>query len=542
MIDEIQVENVALIAQATLTPGRGLTVLTGETGAGKTALLSALKLLMGERAEASQVREGEEHLTVEGRVYTSPDDVEGLAVRRRVGADGRSRVSINGHVASVRELAERVGATIDLCGQHEHQRLLNAANHVAMIDSWAADKVAPALERYRGCLAAARAAQKELDRVMEAGRTKGARLEEARFTLERIAEVDPQLGELEDLEQTLPRAEHAEALVSCAYAAHEALAAEGGALDGVNSAIAELSRLRTVDAKLGEFADALAEAAIIMEDATVDLRSYQDSVDFDPAELARMQDRLGALNGLIRSFGPRMEDVFAARDAAQELLSMVDDAAEHEKRARAAVDEAEKSLAAAAKALDRARNGAAPAFCRAVSRQMARLEMGSAELVWSAKPLPRAKWTVDGSSAYELLYRSGSGLTPRPLRKIASGGELSRVMLSVKVVLGEADAADTLVFDEVDAGVGGATARSLAAVLADLAHTHQVIVVTHLAQVAVAAATHYVVARSKDERPVTELHEVRGDARVAEIARMLSGDQSEASLEHASALLAEAGH
>lgn len=378
--------------------------------------------------------------------------------------------------------------------------------------------------------------------MMEAGRTKGARLEEARFTLERIAEVDPQPGELEDLEQTLPRAEHAEALVSCAYAAHEALAAEGGALDGVNGAIAELSRLRTVDAKLGEFADALAEAAIIMEDATVDLRSYQDSVDFDPAELARMQDRLGALNGLIRSFGPRMEDVFAARDAAQELLSMVDDAAEHEKRARAAVDEAEKSLAAAAKALDRARNGAAPAFCRAVSRQMARLEMGSAELVWSAKPLPRAKWTVDGPSAYELLYRSGSGLTPRPLRKIASGGELSRVMLSVKVVLGEADAADTLVFDEVDAGVGGATARSLAAVLADLARTHQVIVVTHLAQVAVAAATHYVVARSKDERPVTELHEVSGDARVAEIARMLSGDQSEASLEHASALLAEAGH
>ena len=540
MIDEIRVENVALIAEASLTPGRGLTVLTGETGAGKTALLSALKLLMGERAEASQVREGEEALTVEGRVYEGPDDVEGLAVRRRVSADGRSRVSINGHVASVRELSERVGATIDLCGQHEHQRLLNAAHHVEMIDRWAAESVGPALEAYREKLAAARAAAEELARVQEAARTTGARLEEARFTLERINEVDPQPGELEELEETLPRAEHAEALVSCAYTAHEALSAEGGALDGLNAAIAELARLRAVDAKLGDFADNLAEAAIIMEDAATELRSYQESVDFDPAGLAQMQERLSALRGLVRSFGPRMEDVFAARDAAQELLSVVDDAAEHEKRAQAALDEAEDRLAAAAKALDRARNAAAPAFCRAVSRQMARLEMGSAELVWSAKPLPRAKWTAAGPSACELLYRSGSGLTPRPLRKIASGGELSRVMLAVKVVLGEADAADTLVFDEVDAGVGGATARSLAAVLADLARTHQVIVVTHLAQVAVAASTHYVVRRSKDERPVTELSEVAGEERVAEIARMLSGDQGEASLEHARALLNEA--
>lgn len=539
MIDEIQVENVALIAQATLVPGRGLTVLTGETGAGKTALLSALKLLMGERAEAGQVREGEDHLCVEGRVYEGPDDAEGIAVRRRVGADGRSRVSINGHVASVRELTERVGATIDLCGQHEHQRLLAAANHVAMIDSWAAEKVGPALETYREKLAAARAAARELERVLEAARTKGAKVEEARFALERIGEVDPQPGEVEELEETLPRAEHAEALVSCAYSAHEALSAEGGALDGVNSAIAELARMRTVDAKLGEFADNLAEAAIVMEDAAADLRSYQEAVDFDPAELAQMQERLSALRGLMRSFGPRMEDVFAARDAASELLSVVDDASEREKLARAAVDAAEAELAKAAKALDRARNNAAPAFCRAVSRQMARLEMGSAELVWSAKPLPREKWTVEGPSACELLYRSGSGLTPRPLKKIASGGELSRVMLAVKVVLGEADAADTLVFDEVDAGVGGATARSLAAVLADLARTHQVIVVTHLAQVAVAAATHYVVTRSKDERPVTVLSEVTGDERVAEVARMLSGEQSEASLEHARMLLAE---
>ena len=188
------------------------------------------------------------------------------------------------------------------------------------------------------------------------------------------------------------------------------------------------------------------------------------------------------------------------------------------------------------------RNAAAPRFCREVGKQMARLEMGRAELVWECRELPRERWGAQGPCACELLYRSGAGLTPRPLRRIASGGELSRVMLATKVVLGESDQVDTLVFDEVDAGVGGATARSLAAVLADLARTHQVIVVTHLAQVAVQGAVHYVVRRDDTaDVPETRLVHVAGDERVAEIARLLSGDATEESLAHARQLLTESG-
>ena len=219
---------------------------------------------------------------------------------------------------------------------------------------------------------------------------------------------------------------------------------------------------------------------------------------------------------------------------------MVDDAEEREKRAERELESAEADLASAARDLTRTRDAAAPAFCRAVTRQMKRLEMGTAELVWESRQLPRDRWGAQGPCACELLYRSGAGLTPRPMRRIASGGELSRVMLAVKVVLGNSDAVDTLVFDEVDAGVGGATARSLAHVLADLAKTHQVIVVTHLAQVAVLADTQYVVRRTKDERPKTSLVCVEGDERVAEVARMLSGDSSQASLDHAREMLVEA--
>ena len=272
MIDEIRVENLALIREASLVPCSGLTVLTGETGAGKTALLSALKLLMGERADASSVREGEAGLVVEGRFFKGTDDPEGFGVVRSVSADGRSRVKINGSISSVRELATRVGSMIDLCGQHEHQSLLDSANHVRMVDLWAADTIAPILDDYRAKLHVARAAAAELARVTEASRSKGALLDEARFTVERISEVDPRLGEYEELEESLPRAEHAEALASAANDAQSLLSEENAALDSLNGAIAELQRMAGVDKKLSEFADSLAEASILIEDAAADLR------------------------------------------------------------------------------------------------------------------------------------------------------------------------------------------------------------------------------------------------------------------------------
>lgn len=539
MIDEIRVENLALIREASLVPCSGLTVLTGETGAGKTALLSALKLLMGERADATSVREGEAGLVVEGRFFKGADDPEGFGVVRSVSADGRSRVKIDGSISSVRELATRVGSMIDLCGQHEHQSLLDSANHVRMVDSWAADTIAPILDDYRAKLHVARAAAAELARVTEASRSKGALLDEARFTVERISEVDPRLGEYEELEESLPRAEHAEALASAANDAQSLLSEENAALDSLNGAIAELQRMAGVDKKLSEFADSLAEASILIEDAAADLRRYRDSVDFDPEELARQQDRFAQLKGLLRQYGPTMDDVFARLESSKELLSLVDDAEERVKRARIELDAAESDLVQAARALMKARSVAGPRFCREVVRQMARLEMGGAEVLWDERELPRERWTDSGPSICELLYRSGSGLTPRPLKRIASGGELSRVLLAAKVVMGSADHAGTLVFDEVDAGVGGATARSLATVLADLAKTHQVIVVTHLAQVAVVADAHYVVRKADTGSgiPETSLVPVEGDERVAEIARMLSGDSSPESLAHARAML-----
>ena len=550
MIDEIQVENLALIREASLTPARGLTVLTGETGAGKTALLSALKLLMGERADKSAVREGADALTVSGRFFgvnvaegnCAPDEDGEVVAIRRVTADGRSRVTLDGHMASVGELSQAIAPAIDLCGQHEHQRLMKPAEHLHMLDAWAGKDVAAALAAYQEAFAQAKDAEAELERVRAAGEASSARLDEARFTLRQIDAVDPQEGEYEEIAAELARSEHAESLATAADAAHTALSGDGGALDALGSAISALEGAARFDESLAAYAESLREAGYVLEDVAREARDYRDGVEFDPDLLAEKQERMAAMQGLMRAYGPRMEDVLARRAEAAELVSLVDDAAEREAAAKRAVDEAESCLADAAQALAAARSQAAPRFAAAVTAQMARLEMGGAQLVCAAEDLPRESWTRAGSQSIEFLFRPGSGMQARPLARIASGGEISRVMLAVKVVLGQVDEVDTLVFDEVDAGVGGSTANALAEVLADLAKSHQVIVVTHLAQVAVRGQAHYVVRKVEgaDGVPETDLHELSAEERPAEIARMLSGDATETSLAHAKEMLSNA--
>lgn len=541
MLDELHVSNVALIRDATIRPGAGLTVLTGETGTGKSALLSALKLLMGERADASAVTEGADALVVEGRFFLRGQDPDGTVVRRRVSAEGHGRVSIDGHMASVRELAGGVGSSIDLCGQHEHQRLMQVGSHVHLLDAWLGQEAEDARGAFANALKASRQAAAEYRRVQEMSRTADERVDEASFVLRRIDEVAPQEGEYEELEETLPRAEHAEALIRAAEGAREAITGDEGATDVLSAAVSELRDAARYDGALSSFADSIESAVIDLEDVASSLRDYRDRVDFDPDQLAQLQARMAQIQGLLRAYGPGIGDVMRRRERAAEVVSASRDGDRFVREAKEAWAKAETELARRADVLDQVRAEGAPRLAQAVTEQMAFLEMGTAELEVEQTRLPRSQWTEQGPSKVELMYRPAAGLTARPLRRIASGGEVSRVMLACKVVLGEADGTETLVFDEVDAGVGGATAVALAKVLANLARTHQVIVVTHLAQVAVMGQRHYLVSKSGEDVPETTIEEISGEARVHEIARMLSGDDSEASLAHAREMLEVAG-
>ena len=538
MIDEIHICDVALIHEAHFAPHESLTVITGETGAGKTALLNALKLLVGERFEAGLVREGCDELKVEGRFFFEGEE-EGVVASRRVGAQGRSRVSIDGSLASVKELAARIGTHIDLCGQHEHQHLLSPAYQRSLLDAWAGDEVLSPLESYRVCLADVRKAQDEVNRLVELESADSVELDRARFALEQIVLVDPQEGEYEDLQASLPRLEHAEMLMNEAVRAQTALNGQDGALEHIDEALQALDKISGVDAGLEEQTNAVREAYFVLEDAARAMATYRDGIEYSGEELEAAQERMAALQGLMRGFGPRMEDVFELRQQSERKLAEYEGRDELIAQAKAQLQTCEEHLNAAAEELRKVRQSVLPRFLEAVQKQMARLEMGSARLEADLVDLPREQWDSWGPHTCELMFAAGEAMKPQRLNKIASGGEMSRIMLALKVVLGESDTVDTLVFDEIDAGVGGSTALALADVLVDLAKTHQVIVVTHLPQVAVCGNTHYKVEKTGDAHPETMLRVLTREEREAEIARMLSGEVNEVSLEHARALLGE---
>lgn len=539
MIDEVHIRNVALIREATFAPSPSFTVITGETGTGKTALLNALKVLVGERAGAGMVREGAEELQVEGRFLGDGCGQDGVVVSRRVSAQGRSRVSIDGSLASVKELSAGLGQSVDLCGQHEHQRLLSATYQRALLDEWGKDEIEAPLSAYRACLSRANAAAAELQRLRELESADEVELDRARFALEQIGKADPQPGEYEELLERMPRLENAEMLVGEASSAQASLTGSGGVVESLESALSSLDRIAAVDSEVEPVRQLVREAYFSLEDVGRSLATYKDGVDFPREELEAAQDRIAELQGLMRGFGPRMEDVLAQRAEAEAKIREYEGRDELIAQAKCEVDDAEAELSAAADALSRARGKVVPRFIDAVQAQMARLEMRGARLEASIEDLPRESWDAWGSQSFELMFAAGEGLKAQRLGRIASGGEMSRVMLALKVALGECDQVDTLVFDEIDAGVGGSTARALGAVLKDLSKTHQVIVVTHLPQVAVCGDAHYLVTKSDDSLPQTSLNPIQGEARVEEIARMLAGEVSETSLAHAAELLGE---
>jgi DNA repair protein RecN (Recombination protein N) len=336
----------------------------------------------------------------------------------------------------------------------------------------------------------------------------------------------------------LPALQHAQRLSEAAGEAAEALRGDDGALDSLGAARAALSRVAGIDSELDSLGERLAEAEALLDDVSSATRVYRDAVEHDPRALDAAMTRLSALTGLTRKYGPLLDDVLGQRDEARNRLAEMGYGSEELSRAAERVALARVELVRSAETLELLRRNGAPGFVEALAEAASDLAMEGASYDVRFSELPFDSWTADGASRIEFLFAAGPGQPPRPLTRVASGGEISRVMLALKSVLGNADTVQTLVFDEIDAGIGGSTATAVGRRLAQLALTHQVIVVTHLAQVAAFADRHVVVSKSVDgERAATTAVEVSGTDRIAEVARMLSGSDSEASCAHASELL-----
>lgn len=535
MLEELHIRDLALIEDAWIEFGPGMTVLTGETGAGKTVLLGALKLLIGERADATSVRSGAAEALVEGRFARGSDE---MLVRRRVSADGRSRCWLDGEMATVGSLSERIGPLVDLHGQHEHQTLLAATTHVAHLDAWVGGAVLRTLASYRDARSRWREAEREV--VVATERMARARddVDRLRRLVTDVDAVEPLPGEDDELEACLPALQHAERLSEAASSAVGLLRGEGGAGDALAHASAALARVAGIDPALDALAAQVSESEALVDDAGASLRSYRDAVEHDPRALEGTLARLSSLTTLKRNHGPLLEDVFNARAEARRLLDDLEDGETVLERARAEAVAARAELEVRAGALEAARREAASGFEAAIRAITDELAMEGARVEIAFHDLGFDHWTDDGPHRVEFLYAPAPAQPAKPLGRIASGGELSRVMLALKGIGGDSGA-PVLVFDEVDAGIGGATATAVGARLAALARDRQVIVVTHLAQVAAFADAHMVVRKTlQEDSAVTVVVPVEGEPRLAELSRMLSGNESEASLAHAAELLA----
>ncbi|HBT95844.1 MAG TPA: DNA repair protein RecN [Coriobacteriia bacterium] len=539
MLDELHVRDYALVSETRLRFSPGCTVLTGETGAGKTALVGAIKLLIGERGETQSIRDGSDELIVEGRIYDGSDE---HVVVRRFSREGRSRCVLDGEMSTVKALATQVGVYFDLHGQHEHQSLLSPSVQLEFLDRYAGSRLTETLDRYRCAWEAHRVAITDLSAFEEAAQASEASLEQARFIVREIEAVSPLEGEYEELEAQLPILRNGEGLSTASGCAYEALRDENGALERISQAQQALERESGVDGRLDEMARQMESLLITADDLASSLRGYRDGIEFNPQVLDEALGRLGELEGLKKRFGPGMDEVFEKLEDARVRLAAVDDAEGRRAQLETQLAECERELRRTADELAECRRAAGAELAGELNAVLGDLAMGGAEVRFAEREIPFGSWSALASVAYEMMYKPSAGSVARPLAKIASGGELSRVMLALKTLQKTTEHSITLVFDEVDAGIGGATATAVASYIASLAARHQVLVVTHLAQIAAVANRHYVVKKTLvDETATTTIAEVVGEERVGEIARMLSGSEDDIALKHARRLLEGGG-
>jgi DNA repair protein RecN (Recombination protein N) len=563
VIEEISIRDLGVIGEARLPLGPGFTALTGETGAGKTMVVTALGLLLGERGDSGAVRSGSPQAVVEGhwqidadgvvadRVRDAGGDVDAavdgrahLILGRSVGADGRSRATVGGRSAPVGVLGELSPHLVVVHGQSDQIRLKSAVAQREALDRFAGAPLARLLGDYQEAFQRWQADRSELDLLVAERDRRVREAEDLRIAMAEIEAAAPQRGEDVALGEQAERLTNLEDLRIAATEAREAIStqlSEGAdATALVDSARRSLDRVVAHDPTLAPIGEQLDAASFALAEISGQLSSYLGGLDADGArELEGIQERRATLNGLIRRYGPSLDDVIDYLESGSTRLLELDNDADRIEQLGAEVDAGLARVHELAAGLTELRRAAATRLQDAVSAELQALAMPDARLTIE---IDERELTLTGHDQVTILLRPHPGAEPRPLGKGASGGELSRVMLAIEVVLAGSDPVPTFVFDEVDAGVGGASATEIGRRLARLAETAQVIVVTHLAQVAAFSNNHLVVEKGTDGSITTSnVRLVHADDRAFEMARLLSGSpDSEHALAHAKELLEQA--
>ena len=566
MLAEIAISNLGVISHASAELSPGLTVLTGETGAGKTMVVTGLRLLTGGRADASRVRTGSDGAVVEGAFSTGglPEDAVGAVrdiataagadadengeylVSRSVKASGRSSAHLGGRKVPAATLGELASHLLTIHGQNDQLRLMAPEQQLAALDRF--DPAIPAkLRRYRDAYTDWRAAAKDLKERTEKRLELAQEVDRLQFALQEIDAVSPQAGEDDELVATINRLQDVDALREAAETAlvaidgADAVGGVGGEEEPASDLIgrAQQALEAASDQDLRDLGARLGEVAGVLSDVSAELGSYTGSLPSDPEELERLLQRQQEIKALTRKYAPDAAGVVAWRDKAQARLAKIDTSEGAVEKLKAKVAELEREMQRRAAELTKARQKAAERLGAAVTEELHGLAMPKAQLRVQVSQAPYGR---DGADAVEILLAPNTALEPKPLATSASGGELSRVMLALEVILSASSSGATLVFDEVDAGVGGRAAVEIGRRLARLAHSNQVIVVTHLPQVAAYADTHLHVSKDVGDQAVTSgVAALQPEERIEELARMMAGmDDSDTGRAHAAELFERA--
>jgi DNA repair protein RecN (Recombination protein N) len=568
MLAEIRIKDYALIEDLAIELSPGLNVLSGETGAGKSIIIGALSLLLGEKPDADMIRSGADTAQVEGRfhvnrqlteecrelgVQTTEDGPAQLLLRRRAGKGGRGAAYANDSgitAASLRRLGDRL---VDLHGQHQHQLLLRPEIHLDILDDYAG--LRPAREKYAGRFRAFEVKTAELVQIDKELDERRARRELTEFQLKELGGAQVKPGELEELNRERKRLQTAERRFTLARQIEELLSEQEGSIVGLlGTAEKALAELAELDPDLNQRRAVLAEARAGADDLWRELVRYRENIEFSPERLDTVNSRLFHVEKLERKYGLRADELVELDARLKAELDSIEAGGSRRDELATELDGVKKELAADADGLSRERGRARSELQKQLRSEFEALGLNKARLSVAMTRVPdpsgvyerggeRFRLTLTGADVAEFLFSANPGEELRPLRKVASGGELSRIMLALKSVLSRADPVPTLVFDEIDVGIGGKVAEAVGRRLARLAKTHQVICITHLPQIAKYADRHLLVAKSvRGNRTLTSIKTLDADSRVAELARMTSGATvTKASLTHAREMLAAAG-
>jgi DNA repair protein RecN (Recombination protein N) len=543
MLKELRIKNLAIIDDLTVSFGEGLNVLTGETGAGKSIIVDSLDLALGSRAQSDLVRSGEKEAVVQawfdiqggtGISDMGIDPSDGLIIRRAVSSSGKSRAYINDTMISLQKLAEIGRSLVDIHGQHEHQSLFSVDKHRDFIDAFG--KLQDDGEKLGRLYHEVSDLKQAVADLKQRTRERQQRLDLLKFQIQEIDSASLRTGEKEDLARQKTILSNRGRLNELAETAYSALySSDRSCMEQLSSIRGKVKEMSSIDQGISDILSMLDSAYPALEEAAIALRTYRDKYDFEPERLSEIEERTELIRKLERKYGEGIEDIIRYRSEAEAELRGLEHMDEKRDALEAELQVKEKMLMDMAHSLSGKRRKAAGQMEGLVRNELKELALSSAVFLIQFR---EEEVSPSGIDRVEFLFSANPGEPAKPLVKIASGGELSRVMLALKGILADCDSIPVLIFDEVDAGIGGKTAESVGRKLKALSKRHQVLCTTHLPQIASRGDCHFKTEKAeKDKRVSVAVTELSGKERLREIARMLSGNVTEVSLKHAKELI-----